>query len=220
MFVRLYWGVFLTVLMLTACSPNAEQAEPKNFTTQGKPTKTFETPWGPKEIYDPVQDEEVRKAFERLYGSNNTVVTSHGGPFDQSTQPVHGVDGEILRKARKSLMFQLMREKVCRGILDASCTRYRSFCKTQQLVEKNQWPECERKEMSLGVAFELFLDADYKKNPLYAGVPNPRKGIVIYEIDNTKTTSTDFKTLGKISLQSLNDQFDSFFSYNCHQPSP
>ena len=217
--MRYYWGVLLIVLMLTACSPNAEQADPENFTIQGKPTKTFETPWGPQEIYDPAQDEEVRKAFERLYNSNDTVVTSHGGHYDQSRQPVHGVDGEILRKARRSLMFQLMQEKVCRSIRDASCTSYLSSCKGNY-TQNSPWPECEREEMSFGTLSERYLDPNHKRNPLFTGVANPRKGILICEINNTKTTSTNFKILGEISLQSLNDQFDSFFSYICHQPSP
>jgi hypothetical protein len=36
------------------------QMVPADFSTKGKPTKTIETPWGPREIYDPAQDEEVR----------------------------------------------------------------------------------------------------------------------------------------------------------------
>lgn len=44
------------------------------FTTEGKPTKTIETPWGPREIYDPTQDEEVRAAFKRIYDKDEGVV--------------------------------------------------------------------------------------------------------------------------------------------------
>jgi len=36
----------------------------ENFTTQGKPTKTVQTPWGEKEVYDPAQDPEIIEAFE------------------------------------------------------------------------------------------------------------------------------------------------------------
>ena len=36
------------------------------FTTEGKPTKTIETPWGQKEIYDPTQDEQVKAAFKKI----------------------------------------------------------------------------------------------------------------------------------------------------------
>lgn len=31
----------------------------EDFTTKGKPKKTIETPWGPREIYDPAQDPEM-----------------------------------------------------------------------------------------------------------------------------------------------------------------
>jgi len=48
----------------------------ENFTTQGKPTKTVQTPWGDKQVYDPTQDPEIIEAFEYVkqthqqYGPN------------------------------------------------------------------------------------------------------------------------------------------------------
>jgi len=36
----------------------------ENFTTQGKPTKAVQTPWGDKQVYDPTQDPEIIEAFE------------------------------------------------------------------------------------------------------------------------------------------------------------
>jgi len=53
----------------TPQTPVAE-FDPDNFTTEG--TKTVETPWGPKEVYDPVQDVEVRAAFKWIYEENNS----------------------------------------------------------------------------------------------------------------------------------------------------
>ena len=44
----------------------------ENFTTEGKPTKEIETPWGPQEIYDPVQDEVVKSAFKKVYDKKYT----------------------------------------------------------------------------------------------------------------------------------------------------
>ena len=35
-----------------------------DFTIEGKPTKTIETPWGPREVYDALQDEELRVIFD------------------------------------------------------------------------------------------------------------------------------------------------------------
>ena len=39
----------------------------ESFTTKGKPTTTIETPWGPKEVYDPTQDSEIREDFKIWY---------------------------------------------------------------------------------------------------------------------------------------------------------
>ncbi len=44
-----------------------------SFTSDGKPTKTIETPWGLREVYDPTQDEQVRAAFKRIYDKDEGV---------------------------------------------------------------------------------------------------------------------------------------------------
>ena len=41
-----------------------------DFTIDGKPTETIETPWGPREIYDPTQDAVVRRAAQYIYDNN------------------------------------------------------------------------------------------------------------------------------------------------------
>lgn len=40
------------------------------FTTKDKPTKTIETPWGPREIYDPAQDEEFRAIYRKWFDAD------------------------------------------------------------------------------------------------------------------------------------------------------
>ncbi len=37
------------------------------ITTVGKPTKTIETPWGPREIYDPSRDEKIISVYQGWY---------------------------------------------------------------------------------------------------------------------------------------------------------
>jgi len=37
--------------------------KPVEFSTIGKPTKTIETPWGPREVYDPAKDKEIVSRF-------------------------------------------------------------------------------------------------------------------------------------------------------------
>ena len=44
------------------------------FTTADKLTRTIETPWGPREVYDPAQDPQVKAAFERIYNRDEGVV--------------------------------------------------------------------------------------------------------------------------------------------------
>ena len=61
----------LSVLTFIGCesanntaSDNRPTVTAENFTTQGKPTKTVQTPWGDKHVYDPTQDPEIIEAFE------------------------------------------------------------------------------------------------------------------------------------------------------------
>jgi len=42
-----------------------------DFTTEGKPTKTIETPWGPREVYDIKKDPNVKRALELAYAPGN-----------------------------------------------------------------------------------------------------------------------------------------------------
>ena len=73
-------ALILGVVMLDGCgssgaailTPSALEVENEaaevsvaTFTTLGKPTKIVDTPWGPKEIYDPTQDPDVFKTFNR-----------------------------------------------------------------------------------------------------------------------------------------------------------
>jgi len=53
----------------------AAEFNPDSFKTEGKSTKVIETPSGPREIYDPLQDDEVRAAFKWLYEQNNSKFT-------------------------------------------------------------------------------------------------------------------------------------------------
>ncbi len=53
----------------TAETVSAETFTTETFTTEGKPTKTIETPWGPREIYDPAQDVAVMSSIEEIYES-------------------------------------------------------------------------------------------------------------------------------------------------------
>ena len=42
------------------------ESNPNNFTTEGKPTKTIETPWGPREVYDSAHDPDIIRFFDEF----------------------------------------------------------------------------------------------------------------------------------------------------------
>jgi len=82
------------------------EINPETFTTEGKPTKTIETPWGPREVYDPLQDKDVRTAFEYIYKQNSPefrlVYISNSPRYTvafNDKDSSFGVNAEILHKA-------------------------------------------------------------------------------------------------------------------------
>lgn len=46
----------------------------RSFTTEGKSTKVIDTFGGPHEVYDPLQDADVRAAYERLFEDGTKIV--------------------------------------------------------------------------------------------------------------------------------------------------
>ena len=83
--ISLYSTILATLSMVSfigcesannTTSDNRPTVTAENFTTQGKPTKTVQTPWGDKQVYDPTQDPEIIEAFEYVknihqqYGPN------------------------------------------------------------------------------------------------------------------------------------------------------
>ena len=118
-------------LALMACVASdrsvSEHSEtvPENFTTEGKPTKTIETPWGPKEIYDPSQDLEFREALDSVYKRGNATfgdvsrfngamsqdpeyLSRHGFPVGLTTS-AQPPDVVKLRLARKTQYYDMLR---------------------------------------------------------------------------------------------------------------
>lgn len=66
-------------------------AEPDSFTTKGKPTKTIETPWGPREIYDPAQDCTLRNILDAAYDRGDVTFSdvTHGYNFGATPPPAY-----------------------------------------------------------------------------------------------------------------------------------
>lgn len=61
------------IALSTGCAAPSQNAQVQttspaaDFATVGKATRVIVTPWGPRDIYDPAQDAEVRAAFYILY---------------------------------------------------------------------------------------------------------------------------------------------------------
>ena len=91
----------------------------EEFTTKDKPTKTIETPWGPREVYDPTQDKKVMSSFLRLYNIGDEIVEKQRGSTLSN-------DAEIVYAAREK-KFKSLLENGCAFITSNQCGSYWSL---------------------------------------------------------------------------------------------
>ena len=105
---------------------------PETFTTVGKPTKTIETPLGPREVYNPAKDEVVRGAFERLYEDGTKVVARRnaGTKFNDES------DESTVFYARDAYYKSIIAEG-CNILLSADCSTIYYF---KPLIKINGQP--------------------------------------------------------------------------------
>ena len=97
------------------------------FTTKGKPTKTVETPWGSKEVYDIKKDPDIKHALEIVYKRNDVTfgdISYYWNQFGPVPANMNS-DVEYLRQAR--LVSQL--------------DFYRLSCQRVELVPCHYWGE-------------------------------------------------------------------------------
>ena len=99
---------------------NSLALDPDNFTTEGKPKKTVETPWGPKEIYDYSNDPNVIYFYERvkLFRKEKKLNGIPQG-FDDEQEKFWR---EYIVKARKTSELDLARIG-CVEIITSSCNK-------------------------------------------------------------------------------------------------
>ena len=128
---------------------------PDHFTTKGKPTKTILTPNGPVSVYDPVQDPQVRAAFDIIYARGDVTFGdvsryngyTRTGPEGTGNDPVK--EAEIVRRAREIQYNDMMR---------LGCTDIRT---TPHLVYGSSFLKAPCKDSRLG---ELTLSVCEKEN--------------------------------------------------------
>ena len=105
----LFPGKIIEIVFLLTC---------ETFTTAGKPTKTIETPWGPKEIYDPVQDNEIIQAYSKIKKQNYNSIKelyADGSSYDYANHDV-----ELLFLAREIHHLDVMRSG-CKRLISYEC---------------------------------------------------------------------------------------------------
>ena len=149
--MKLYWSLMPIVLGFIGCAPELSQVDtvsepiverietvvkqqeiktvsnPDNFTTVGKPTKTIEAPSGPRDIYDPAQDEEVLAAIEKLYADANVSFgeVSRLVGFESSPESTDAYVN-IVRKSRQIHYLDTVRLG-CPRAVDVPCQYYGSL---------------------------------------------------------------------------------------------
>ena len=129
-----------------------------SFTTVGKPTKTIETPWGPREVYDPAQDEDVRAAFFNIYEDGRYIF----GNFDQGTfvgllpgvSP--GQDYQTVFAARRTIIYDFMRLGCLSPLRIPTHNRRESIdmtCQDRSMQGDPKLSTCEEKSATVNVLF-------------------------------------------------------------------
>ena len=104
-----------------AQSESSSEFDPESFTTEGKPTKTIETPWGPREVYDPAQDEEILKAIEDIYQRGDVFFGDvHRVPLDRPVKADKLKSVRLIRHARIIQSLDMSRAG-CRIIYSVPC---------------------------------------------------------------------------------------------------
>ena len=114
----------------------------ENFTTVGKPTKTIETPWGPREIYDPAKDEEF------LYKTRDYFNNS-GSP----SQTLSDVKQIYESEFQQSLLYDYGRIG-CKRLTTAFCSRrstdyFKEPCPENQNFGEPKLSQCETDNLKI-----------------------------------------------------------------------
>ena len=142
----------------------AQTEIPETFTTVGKPTKTIETPWGPREIYDPGQDQAVVKAIRSLYELSDTSfgevarIVGFGnllrvGQSASDADTYTSTDRYIktIKTARRTHYYDMLRLG-CRQAAEVPCQYFGSFYFIQKCPDSNfgsmHLTSCEQKNLT------------------------------------------------------------------------
>lgn len=154
------------------------------FTTEGKLTKTVETPWGLREVYDPLQDQSVQASFSNifdygkltfgLFGISSTI--NH--PFDEA----YRADVELLKAAKRTHVYDLMRlgcKAPKRLPIDRRTEHFEAGCSKYSFGE-DQLSDCERENANISIS-HMGINHRIVRDKKYAGkfyFPRAPEGVV------------------------------------------
>jgi len=198
----------------TSLKASNDFPELSDFTTEGKPTKTIETPWGPREIYDPVQDPQVIANFKLIHQlSERPIREDYLLALDEKDILYKAV--EVVLAARHNFRRKLMDESlvdgqnICQVFKESSCRTYENLCFTDGTCK-----------LVTEVKFGFTVIPRHQSNenhPVYDLLPaTTQQNIKICETNYSESTvSTDYKIIGDLSPESFEDQLNWFFAYSC-----
>lgn len=120
---------------ITQSEQSSKQGDVPEFTTEGKPTKTIETPWGPREVFDPTQVPEVREFFALWYKK----------PIPIIEFPQEMID--VVKKSSRIQALDYARHQCMRQTYHGGCREedfvFKNFCSINSNFHSIEFSKCE-----------------------------------------------------------------------------
>ena len=187
---------------------SSEQGEVSEFTTKGKPTKIIETPWGPREVYDPLQDPQINQIFQRWYAQNKynyaeyETIDPQGYALLNHAGHIHEVDYLKLKCEMRERQFTFATSLFYLKKYTGDCPLEFGKKTISQCVQDNI------EDRAPGRA-TAFIRRDIKYSPDW-GLPDPKDRKAVGALKN------EF-VFGPQSYTNVNEQMEIFFKFNCRK---
>ena len=96
-------------------------ASDESFTAVGKSTKTIETPWGPRQVYDPSRDQIFRSIYRKWYDTEfKSIDTMPVKPAYPNTHYLAGSSSSYFNRAIRITQLDYMRHG-CTSLVSSMC---------------------------------------------------------------------------------------------------
>jgi hypothetical protein len=188
----------------------------KEFTTVGKLTKTIETPWGAREIYDPVQDVLVRKAFESFYRKEYETAALYNS--SEARRALGDKDVDLVFAAKNIHETDAMRLG-CKILKNYNCGGNIFF---HTHVNPERWKKCSYLKNLGKIRTEcekIFIQESYGTSQGACSINGKvRPDMARFPVGNNISSSTpEIESLIKPMTKNLNweTQVQDFFSFEC-----